>query len=296
LVVAIIAVAAPSNIQVGGRRPATGRFVRRQANGLPTASYRATTRQVTPVWPLRDERGLSVSTAGGRKRKLALAVAGWRVPGAWLPGAVEPFRVGPAATRIHHLRSNPKTARRAARKQSLPSSGRWHLPRIFSGTGAGILTIAESPPKSDNGPASGGSPSRQKRYESLLPRVARYTRGGCDPWPRNPACRVGTPAVPAPQGRRGVEKSLDAAPHEFACATAATAKYFWRSGLSSIRGPPRLFGTLPMRGSLAATSSQARRRSLLNPGASTGRTCQPVTLLRKPEWSACWGTSRRRLS
>src|SRR5215471_15569531 len=39
----------------------------------------------------------------------------------------------------------------------------------------------------------------------------------------------------------------------------------------------RLRGTLPIRGSLAKISSQARSAASSKSGASTGRTCQPVT-------------------
>jgi hypothetical protein len=47
----------------------------------------------------------------------------------------------------------------------------------------------------------------------------------------------------------------------------------WRS-ISRAAAPP---GTLPIRGSMATMSSQARSAASSKSGASAGRTCQPVT-------------------
>src|ERR1022692_4793620 len=50
---------------------------------------------------------------------------------------------------------------------------------------------------------------------------------------------------------------------------------FWAPDPAARRAP----GTLPIRGSPAAISSQARSAASSKSGASAGRTCQPVTFL-----------------
>jgi hypothetical protein len=55
-------------------------------------------------------------------------------------------------------------------------------------------------------------------------------------------------------------------------------------------------GNLPIRGSMAMMSSQARRAASAKSGASAGRTCQPVTSLPSIRMDRMFGNSRRRLS
>jgi hypothetical protein len=50
---------------------------------------------------------------------------------------------------------------------------------------------------------------------------------------------------------------------------------FWADGFEDRRAP----GTLPIRGSLATISSQARIAASSKSAASTGSTCQPVTFV-----------------
>src|SRR6202023_2654991 len=54
-------------------------------------------------------------------------------------------------------------------------------------------------------------------------------------------------------------------------------------------------GILPIRGSPASTSSHARSAADSKSGASTGRTCQPVTCLPSTLMDRIFGNSRRKL-
>ena len=67
---------------------------------------------------------------------------------------------------------------------------------------------------------------------------------------------------------------------------------------AKVLGPDvrRAPGTLPIRGSLATMSSQARSAVTSKSGASAGRTCQPVTLFPSTRMDRMFGNSRRRLS
>ncbi len=56
------------------------------------------------------------------------------------------------------------------------------------------------------------------------------------------------------------------------------------------------FGSLPMRGSPAATSSQARMAAVSKSGELIGSSCQPVTAVPKTDMERMFGNSRRRLS
>src|ERR1700722_4165417 len=58
----------------------------------------------------------------------------------------------------------------------------------------------------------------------------------------------------------------------------------------------RILGILPIRGSPARTRSQAWRADSSKSGASTGRTCHPVTFFPKSWMDRILGNSRRRLS
>ena len=57
----------------------------------------------------------------------------------------------------------------------------------------------------------------------------------------------------------------------------------------------RALGTLPIRGSPASTSSHARCADDSKSGASTGRTCQPVTGFPNTSIERMFGNSRRKL-
>lgn len=57
----------------------------------------------------------------------------------------------------------------------------------------------------------------------------------------------------------------------------------------------RAAGTLPIRGSAARISSQARRAASSKSGALAGRTCQPVTFLPSRRMERMLGKSRRRV-